>query len=78
MQKRALGNSGLQVSAIGFGCMGMNFGYGPAGEQRGDDRAAPDRGRPRRHVLRHRGSLRPVHERGAASARRSPRSAIGS
>ena len=30
MQQRKLGNSGLEVSAIGLGCMGMNFGYGPA------------------------------------------------
>ncbi|MCP5426528.1 MAG: aldo/keto reductase [Gammaproteobacteria bacterium] len=28
MQKRILGNSGLEVSALGFGCMGLNFGYG--------------------------------------------------
>jgi aryl-alcohol dehydrogenase-like predicted oxidoreductase len=28
MQRRKLGNSGLTVSAIGFGCMGLNFGYG--------------------------------------------------
>src|SRR5436190_549085 len=30
MQKRRLGNSGLEVSALGFGCMGISFGYGPA------------------------------------------------
>jgi len=30
MQKRTLGNSGLEVSALGFGCMGLSFGYGPA------------------------------------------------
>jgi aryl-alcohol dehydrogenase-like predicted oxidoreductase len=28
MQKRTLGNSGLEVSALGFGCMGISFGYG--------------------------------------------------
>jgi aryl-alcohol dehydrogenase-like predicted oxidoreductase len=31
MQKRKLGKSGLEVSAIGFGAMGMSQGYGPAG-----------------------------------------------
>jgi aryl-alcohol dehydrogenase-like predicted oxidoreductase len=30
MQKRKLGNSNLEVSAIALGCMGMSFGYGPA------------------------------------------------
>jgi len=30
MQKRTLGTSGLEVSAIGFGCMGLSYGYGPA------------------------------------------------
>ena len=34
MQKRKLGNSGLEVSALGLGCMGMSFGYGPAGDKR--------------------------------------------
>jgi aryl-alcohol dehydrogenase-like predicted oxidoreductase len=30
MQKRKLGKSGLEISALGLGCMGMSFGYGPA------------------------------------------------
>lgn len=30
MQKRILGQSGLEVSAMGLGCMGLSFGYGPA------------------------------------------------
>ncbi|RXH55570.1 aldo/keto reductase [Granulicella sibirica] len=33
MQKRELGKSGLEVSALGFGCMGLSFGFGPATEK---------------------------------------------
>ena len=33
MQKRKLGNSNLEVSALGLGCMGMSFGYGPAADK---------------------------------------------
>src|SRR5579864_7171041 len=33
MNKRTLGKSGLEVSALGFGCMGLSFGFGPATEK---------------------------------------------
>jgi aryl-alcohol dehydrogenase-like predicted oxidoreductase len=33
MQKRTLGNSGVEVSALGLGCMGLSYGYGPATEK---------------------------------------------
>jgi aryl-alcohol dehydrogenase-like predicted oxidoreductase len=47
MNTRKLGKSGLEVSALGFGCMGMSFGYGPAvDKQQGISliRAAVERG----------------------------------
>ena len=47
MQKRKLGKSGLEVSEIGLGCMGLSFGYGPAVEKEAGIaliRAAVERG----------------------------------
>lgn len=34
MEKRQLGNSGLELSALGLGCMGMSYGYGPPADKR--------------------------------------------
>jgi aryl-alcohol dehydrogenase-like predicted oxidoreductase len=34
MQERTLGTSGLEVSALGLGCMGMSFGYGPPADKK--------------------------------------------
>jgi aryl-alcohol dehydrogenase-like predicted oxidoreductase len=34
MEKRILGNNGLEVSALGLGCMGLTFGYGPATDEK--------------------------------------------
>ena len=41
LDKRILGKSGLEVSALGFGCMGLSYGYGPATDKQ---EGSPDMG----------------------------------
>ncbi len=62
MQKRKLGTSGLEVSALGLGCMGMSFGLWSGPEKREMIALLAGGGRTGGYVLRHGGSLRPVHE----------------
>ena len=75
MMKRQLGNSGLEVSALGFGCMGLSLGYGNAVDQRSGValiRAAFEQGVTFFDTAEVYG---PVHERGAG--RRSARAVPG-
>ena len=64
MQKRKLGNSGLEVSAIGLGCMGMTDAYGQRPDKEKMISLIRAASRARRHILRYRGRLRPIQERG--------------
>ncbi len=53
MQKRKLGKSNLEVSALGLGCMGMSFSYGPAKDKQEMISSPTHDRRSRYHVLRH-------------------------
>ena len=56
MQKRKLGKSNLEVSALGLGCMGMSFAYGPAPDKQemiSLIRAAVERGSHSSTLLKH-------------------------
>jgi aryl-alcohol dehydrogenase-like predicted oxidoreductase len=54
MQKRKLGASNLEVSAIGLGCMGISWSYGPPKDKQDNDCTSSRRRGARRHILRHR------------------------
>jgi aryl-alcohol dehydrogenase-like predicted oxidoreductase len=54
MQKRRLGTTNLEVSAIGFGCMGLNFAYGQPVDAHTAISLIPRRRGPRRDLLRYR------------------------
>ena len=63
MQKRTLGKNGLEVSAIGLGCMGMSQSYGTPMADAGRGPADPGGIRARRHLLRYGRGLWPLQER---------------
>ena len=72
MQKRKLGKSNMEVSAVGLGCMGMSWSYGPPKDKQemtSPLRAAVERGS---HILRYRRSVWSTPER--RTGRRGPRS----
>jgi hypothetical protein len=58
--KRKLGNSNLEVSAIGLGCMGLSFGLGPATDKKEAIAVIRSAVGPWRHPFRHRRGLRAV------------------
>ena len=62
MQKRRLGNGDLEVSAIGFGCMGMSWSYGPPKDKQEMIVSASRCRGSRRDILRHCRSLRSALE----------------
>jgi aryl-alcohol dehydrogenase-like predicted oxidoreductase len=65
MQKRTLGTNGLEVSAIGLGCMSMTGGYSDKPDRQEMIALIPHGRGSGRDVLRHGGDLRSVCKRGA-------------
>ncbi len=61
MKMRELGRSGLSVSALGLGCMGIDFGYSHKLSKDEGIRTHPRSSGSRRDLFRHRRSLWAVH-----------------
>ena len=78
MQTRKLGHAGLEVSALGLGCMGMSFGSARPADKREMIALMRAARRAGRDALRHGRDLRPVHERGTRRRGARARSAAGS
>ncbi len=62
MQKRILGTKGLEVSALGFGCMGISQSYGQPLSRTDGGRDHPRSGRRRCDLLRYGRSVRPIFQ----------------
>gem|GEM_PF-2124777 len=65
MQKRKLGKSNLEVSALGLGCMGMSSAYGQVPDKQEMVSLLTRGGRTRHHVLRYSRGVWSVYKRGA-------------
>jgi aryl-alcohol dehydrogenase-like predicted oxidoreductase len=62
MQKRKLGNSNLEASAMGLGCMGMSFGYGPPKDKQEMISVIRSAFETWDHLLRHGRGVRTLHQ----------------
>lgn len=62
MNKRMIGQNKLEMSELGYGCMGLNHHRGPAKGPKGNDACRSSGLSTGDHNVRHRGSLRSVYK----------------